>query len=372
MDASASSFILGESDSGVNRRTIVIDDFSSSPSCFFERTKSAGDWSRNESKLVLDYSSLESETDKEMPLIGEKADKDGSPVISIEQIDCVEPSQEPLVIEEPIIKVPLFTMPPAMVIDAEKHYKIDFSDHLSLKRLVNSKISEVGKSNLVLKKITDHCKIWTNGDGLSFCPDAGIVASEAYFPDLETPLELLHMLMNRREHFDMGALDIMEEVAEHRGHCLRLFRTVSKKSLVDGREVLEKKAYFQLSQVLHGLSEEERAAELQGGSEDDIYVWVASVPHDFIPKSKNGLRIYRHYGYHKIGYCRDLPESRRQEKGVYVHDMWATDAQLNWLVKSAAGPFVVDARAQNCADMVEYSRLNRERIRSEVAGKNIS
>ena len=91
-----------------------------------------------------------------------------------------------------------------------------------------------------------------------------------------------------------------------------------------------------------------------------------------MPKSKNGLRIYRHYGYHKIGYCRDLPESRRQEKGVYVHDMWATDAQLNWLVKSAAGPFVVDARAQNCADMVEYSRLNRECIRSEVAGKNIS
>ena len=147
-------------------------------------------------------------------------------------------------------------MPPAMVIDAEKHYKIDFADHLALKRLINSKIAEVGTGNLQLKKTTEHCQIWTNGDGLSFCPDAGIVASECYFPDIDSPLELLHMLMNHREHFDMGALDIMEELAEHRGHCLRVFRTVSKKSIVDGREVLEKKAYFQLSQALDGLSEE--------------------------------------------------------------------------------------------------------------------
>ena len=59
MDASASSFILNESDSGANKKTIVIDDFSSSPSCFLDRTKSAGNWSRNESKMVLDISSLE-------------------------------------------------------------------------------------------------------------------------------------------------------------------------------------------------------------------------------------------------------------------------------------------------------------------------
>lgn len=57
---------------------------------------------------------------------------------------------------------------------------------------------------------------------------------------------------------------------------------------------------------------------------------------------------------------------------MYFHDMWATDAELNWLVKSAAGPFVVDARAQNCADMVEHSRSNRESILREVCGKDIS
>ena len=59
LDASASSFVLNDSDACANRKTIVIDDYSSAPSVFFDRSKSAGNWSRNQSRIMLDLSSLE-------------------------------------------------------------------------------------------------------------------------------------------------------------------------------------------------------------------------------------------------------------------------------------------------------------------------
>ena len=96
------------------------------------------------------------------------------------------------------------------------------------------------------------------------------------------------------------------------------------------------------------MTEEQRAKELVNGSEDDIYFVCASAPDSAYPINDDGLRVQREIGYHKIGYCKDLPYSRKRAsggKGCYYHDMWCTDPLTNWAIRLAAGKFICNAKA---------------------------
>lgn len=80
------------------------------------------------------------------------------------------------------------------------------------------------------------------------------------------------------------------------------------------REQINKHAYFQLKQALAGLSDDQKAKELKDGSEDDIYWWCSGIPDKVAPKiTDDAERIVREMGFFKIGYCKDLPESRRRK-----------------------------------------------------------
>lgn len=147
---------------------------------------------------------------------------------------------------------------------------------------------------------------------------------------------------------------------------VKALRTIMKKNVVDQRELIEKKVYFTLGQAIQGLSDEEKAAELVGGSEDEIYVWRSSLPDQFYPKNSEGVRMTREIGFHKIGYCKDLPGDRRRSKGVYLHDMWATDPKINWMLKKVAATFIINAKAENCRDMYKFAHKDYQCLTKEI------
>ena len=96
------------------------------------------------------------------------------------------------------------------------------------------------------------------------------------------------------------------------------------------------------------------------------------MPEKFYPENDDGERIQREIGFHKIGYCRDLPASRRQPTGVYYHDMWCTDPKTNWLLRKLGGPFIVNAKAKNFQDLYNFAKKEHVRLAAEIAGKDIT
>ena len=130
---------------------------------------------------------------------------------------------------------------------------------------------------------------------------------------------------------------------------------MTKGSAVAPRELFEKKAYFQLKQALVGLDKTPKAEQLKNGCENDIYIWLTSIPNEVAPEeTSEAVRIIRELGFLKIGRCKDLPESRRQEKGIYVHDRWVSDPQVNWLMMKLGHKFIVGAKAESSQTLHDY------------------
>ena len=112
---------------------------------------------------------------------------------------------------------------------------------------------------------------------------------------------------------------------------------------------------------------------LKKGSADDIYWWCTSIPDEVAPPVTDGAeRIIREIGFHKIGYCKDLPQSRRRKTGIYVHDMWAADPQVGWVMMKIGRKFIIEAKAENCRTLFTYMKKNHEKIAKEICGKEIS
>lgn len=107
-------------------------------------------------------------------------------------------------------------------------------------------MSQVGKGKLQLEAEGDNHKVWLNPDGISFNEDAPVIHSETYFPFIENPLELMHILLNKYHHYDMRENKIKDELKKHRSTQLRVYRLITKRNVVGPREIIEKKAYFQL------------------------------------------------------------------------------------------------------------------------------
>ena len=121
------------------------------------------------------------------------------------------------------------------------------------------------------------------------------------------------------------------------------------------------------------MTDEQKAEELKNGSEDDIYLWLASVPDSFHPITNEGMRIQRDIGFNKIGYCKDLPPERRKyNTGVYIHDMWCSDPKTNWLIRQVAGLFIVGAKVANFKDLYNRAKQDNARLAREVAGQDIT
>ena len=80
------------------------------------------------------------------------------------------------------------------------------------------------------------------------------------------------------------------------------------------------------------------------------------MPEKFYPENDDGERIQREIGFHKIGYCKDLPASRRRSKGVYMHDMWASDPKIGWFLRKVGSTFIIKAKSENCQDLLEFAK----------------
>ena len=83
-------------------------------------------------------------------------------------------------------------------------------------------------------------------------------------------------------------------------------------------------------------------------------------------------RIVRELGFYKIGYCKDLPSTRRRKNGVFVHEMWAFDPQVGWLVMKIGKKFILGAKADSMMAMYNLLKKNHEKIAEEIKGKDIS
>ena len=136
-------------------------------------------------------------------------------------------------------------------------------------------------------------------------------------------------------------------------------RLVTKRTVGGPREQINKNAYFQLRDAPVGIEEAKKTEILKNGSEDDIYCWCTAIPDKIAPKVSEGAdRIVKELGFYKIGYCKDLPQSRRRKTGIYMHDMWASDPQVGWLLMKVGHKFIVDAKAASNRDLINYVRKN--------------
>lgn len=101
---------------------------------------------------------------------------------------------------------------------------------------------------------------------------------------------------------------------------------------------------------------------MNGGSKDDIYVWISAVPNDLVPTVTSGaVRSERMYGFDIIGRVADLPPERRGKdaRGCYMHDLFATDAKVNSWAQSMALPFMTKALAAWHENYRDYLSKNQ-------------
>lgn len=100
--------------------------------------------------------------------------------------------------------------------------------------------------------------------------------------------------------------------------------------VITPRDVLEKSFFFNASQAIAGLSDQELQIEMGMGTQEDFYCWVSSAPDEFCKPTSARVRSCRLLGFNMVGKCENLPEHRRKSSGCYLHNLIANDIKIGF------------------------------------------
>ena len=158
--------------------------------------------------------------------------------------------------------------------------KVDF-EPLAMKRTCDDWQSKAHKAQNWIPRVAEpNICIWTNDDGLPFNSDIPLMATEAYFPDIDDPAILF--CANSAKHRSTWDSKRNKEIREMPRKCSKQISVeyaCSNRTVVSPREYIEKFIYFEVRQLTDGLSHQEKMKIIgASGSEGDIYCWHTHMP----------------------------------------------------------------------------------------------
>lgn len=107
---------------------------------------------------------------------------------------------------------------------------------------------------------------------------------------------------------------------------------------------------------------------MRNGSPDDCYSWLSSTPNDLLTECDAAVRAERIYGFNFVGRVKNLPLSRRptDERGCYVHNLFANDVKVGSWAMRMAMPFMSNGLSEWFDMLSVYIDENKDRIEAHL------